>query len=77
MDGKDMAVKQYNWRGQVVAYCQQSSWIPAGVDGWASRELESRIHCGECKLQEPEITLVYDIYGEKDDWRGYLWIVTV
>ena len=73
MNFQEVATKQYNWKGQVVAYQQQNMWIPAGVDSHYSREIEERINNGMCTLVEPEINLVYDIYGEDGKWRGYLW----
>jgi len=70
---KEFAIKQYNWKGQIVAYLQENTWIPVGGHVWRSQEIEESIRNGECILLEPEITLVYEVYGENEEWRGYLW----
>ncbi len=70
---KEVAIKQYNWKGKVTAYRQNNSWIPAGGGGHLSREIEERIRQGTCMLLEPDISLVYEVYGDNQEWRGYLW----
>lgn len=71
--GKEFAIKQYNWLGQVIGYQQPGVWIPAGADTYMSREIEERIQKGECELREPEISLVNEILDDVGNLRGYLW----
>lgn len=73
MDENNTAVKQYNWKGEVVGYQRKNSWIPAGVDSYSSREIEKGVSDGAVILLEPEIPLVYYVNDDYGKLRGYLW----
>ena len=70
---REAVIKQYNWRGEVVAYQKKDAWIPVGGGNHISREVEEQIQQGSCLLLEPDIPLVYNSYNESKIWNGYLY----
>ena len=71
------AIKQYNWRGELIAYSYQNestkAYIPIDSSLHYYRELIQNISEGSCVVEEPIITCVEKSYNRNQSFNGYLY----
>ena len=68
------AIKSYNWKGEVIGYQYNNSWVPLTKDGYY-RVLLEEIQGGRCQVVEPTIATVEKVYDRYGNMSGYSTIV--
>ena len=69
--GIQTVTKQYNWRGEHVAYRTAGSTIPCDDRNNDYREIRERIANGQCNEVEPRITTATRVYTSERALTGY------
>lgn len=63
--------KQYSWRGELVGYRAETSFIPWAEGNTDFRLIRERIERNECSAHEPRFVSVRKVYGEDGKITGY------
>ncbi len=63
---------QYNWRGELISYRQDNTFIPCDIKNRDFARIQIAISQGVCKVVEPKLGIVYRAYDREQKFSGYI-----
>ena len=73
-NGENIAVKQYNWKGEIIGYQYNNSFIPTDKRNHHYKMLLEDIKDGKCIVNEPDIKEVEKAYDKSNELSGYIYM---